>query len=176
MKKLLTLAVIAAFSLSGFSQEEKAPSQVRAFGSGLSPVEWGPYDVYFGGGFGLSAPLGKRWVLNGDIAWYGKDFPAGVGYIERNIFDFRGSIDFYFSEAFKGFYVGALMGYTDMSSEPQDGATLTDDPKGFVPLGFQLGFNTALSTDFDLNIKAAYGGTPGGPGAVTLNMGIGYKF
>ncbi|KAB2813784.1 hypothetical protein [Phaeocystidibacter luteus] len=175
MKKLITLAACTIISLSGLAQTNETKSQIRVFGGGLAPIEWGNDYTYFGGGVGISAPLSQRWVLNGDMAWYSRDIPSGAGYVDRDVLDFRGSIDFYFSRAFKGLFVGANFGYVGINSSVEEGGNPIAGPTGYVPFGFQLGLNTALSSKLDFNIKAAWGSQPGGAGAYTYNMGLGYK-
>ncbi|TNE28246.1 MAG: DUF3575 domain-containing protein [Bacteroidetes bacterium] len=177
MKRTLLISLFALAGLVASAQtNETKNARVHAFVGSLNGIEWGNEYGYFGGGFGLSAGMGKHWALNTEFGFYGRDIKNGSGYIDRNVFDMRGSVDFYFSRAFRGFYVGAFMGYTNVKSTVYEGANPIASPNSFVPMGFQLGFSAPITNRLDLNLKTAVGSQPGGPGALTLNAGIGYRF
>lgn len=175
MKNTFALLFLTFFSTIAIAQETTPQSQIRVFGGGFSPIEWPTDYVYSGGGIGISAALSKSWVLNGDMGWYGREIRSGAGYVDRNIYELKGSVDYYFSRAFRGFFLGANMGYTHVNSELKEGASSIGGPEGYIPIGIQLGFNAALTSKLDMNIKSSWSSTPGGPGGINFGIGLGYN-
>lgn len=176
MKKLIFTLALALPCFALQAQESEKRAQVRVHYSALAPVEWGTDHGYMGGGLGISGAMGKHWTINADFTWYGRDITSGDGYIDRNIVDTRASVDFYFSRAYKGFFIGGVLGYTQINEDLVGTSTSLPAPDQLVPLGFQLGFNTSLNKNFDLNIRTAFASAPGDAGMITINAGIGYRF
>lgn len=173
MKKLLLTSALALVSVFVFGQER--PSQIRAYYSALVPIEWGTDHAYSGAGIGVSSRLSKSWVLNVDASFYGRDIPSGSGYVDRSILDVRGGVDYYFSRAYHGFFVGAFMGYTQIDETRKEGASPIPGPDQLVPGGFALGFTSALSDKLDLHFKGALG-LGSQSSMYNFNVGLGYRF
>lgn len=173
---ILFVKLMVLFPFISSAQDELATGQVRANLMGVGVSE--PGFFVLGGGVGASARMGKYFSLNGDISCGQRDFPIGGGILERRITHLHLSTDVYPAKAYRGFFAGMYLSYTQVGKEAKNGlsqAILESEPDTYIALGLQIGFSAQINDYLHLLTRASLGVNPDGVGT-TATIGVGYTF
>ncbi|NVK26970.1 MAG: outer membrane beta-barrel protein [Flavobacteriia bacterium] len=129
--------------------------------------------------FGLSTRIGDHWIGYADYSIAGTNVDRNTGYTRVRLRALRMGIDLYFNQAYRGFFIGAGMGYNWLNESQEEGSTSEIGlPNSHAIICWGLGYTMRVNDKLNATFRFTNSQKPsaGDFGSLELRLGLGYRF